>query len=184
MPAARRRRAATSDFDLAEIVLAHIKARKSPDPHEIASDVLKQIPEDELYGVVELLLPRYVNDMMRAHRSSAQKRKRSKKGKETTSARWARTEHEDWDEIFFASVNVPGTGRKFFGDCTRDDIAAIANDYFDAASENQAKGESYSEIFEAMKRRRVDLVSELPADLVREAFDTDEEDDENEEEAA
>ena len=184
MPAARRRRAATPDFDLAEVVTEYIRAHKSPDPYEIASEVLKQIPEDELYGVVEMLLPEYVSERLRSYRHSQQKRKRSKKGKEaTTSTRWAKTEHEDWDDIFFTSVSVPGEGRKWLGDCTRDDIAAISNEYFDAASENQAKGESYSEIFDAMKRRRASIVSELPADLVIEAF-AGEEDEEDAAEAA
>lgn len=165
-----------TEFDLGVLVREHIKRHKSPDPFEIADDVIKEISDEELQAIVELLLPVYVRERLDAYRRSQQQRKRSKKGKKSTSAKWEAADDE-WDAIFWTSVYIPGIGRKFLGDCTKNDVAAIVSDYEDLAASNQAMANAYNEILGLMKRRRVTIASELPAELVIEAFgDEDEED--------
>ena len=172
------------EFDLAELVREHVRERKSPDPYEVAGAVIDEIPDDELYGVVELLLPDYVRERIDAERRSAQRRKRSKKGKNTESVKWEQTEDGDWDEIFWTSVSVPGIGRKWLGECTQDDIAGIIADYEDLAASNQAMADSYTEILSLMQSNEAEEVSELAAELVVSAFTGEEEEDDEEEEDA
>ena len=159
-------------FSLSDLVDEHIQYTAHPDPHVISQGVAQNVPNHELRGVIERLLPDYVGERLRSNRSKAVKAVR--RGK-STSKKWAkaRKDHQDGIAALLRQPFwVPEDGWKYLGDLNYEQCQAVAGEYTKRAEENMAYATAFATVARLLKEQRVEIVEELDADTIGEAFET------------
>lgn len=158
--------AAEREFSLSALVRAALESDE-PDPHRIAENVIASMSLADARMALAETLPNYVREIIRSQR----------RGRAATappaSQRWGNVaELHASGELTLLRVRVFALGQwKFLGDCTRDDVQAIADDRDAEAAANTAAADRFKRLRTAMGRKRAAVVSELPAAVLSEIFD-------------
>jgi hypothetical protein len=138
-----------------------------PDPHKIAEILLQELTPSEAAAALAATLPSYVRLVAKEMRRS------SVHSATTTSTRWdnvAQLQSEGTLTLLRARVFASGAW-KFLGDCTRDDVTDIAAQRTQEAVDLEATAKRFRQLREAMGRKRVSIVSQLPTNILTEIFD-------------
>ena len=160
-----------TQFDLKGLIRDHIKQANSADPHDIAADVIGDIPGNRLREVLGLLLPDYVRQELGKERRAVLRRSRPKR---KAKGKWDRVkELAETDEfkLWDTSFHVPSTDTwKFFRELDCNDVAEIALNYNNLAASNAAWADSFDELGKVMRRHKVSVTHDLPTETVRKIF--------------
>lgn len=163
-------RVPADDFSLFEVVRAALEGGE-PDPYRVAADVIASLSLADARAALAATLPSYVRDVIRDQRRG--RVRVASPAAAPTSARWDNVaELHASGELTLLRQRVFAQGAwKFLGDCTREDVQAIAEDRDVLAAENAAAADRYRRLRAAMGRRKATVVRDLPADVLTRIFD-------------
>lgn len=146
-------------------LIADLSAHGSPDPRAVATRVIEKLSAEEYRAALEIALPSYVRVVNNAHRSPSV-------GNPSRSAKVGaiRAWHE---RMLLAEVDPSGSGNdwKRLGDCTRDDVLALAAHRRKIADENRAAAQRYERLASEMNELGVEHVSDLSASVLSSVLD-------------
>lgn len=164
-------------INLSALIYAELQESSEADPHVIAEQLIAKLSEDDLREVVAVTLPAHVRRHIHSLRSRVSSEASAASsdapsGGGNRSARWeaiaAAYESGELDEL---RLRVFACGAwKFLGDCTREDVADIAEQHDVAVAQRANVARRYHALHAAMKRKRAKTVRDLPLDAVREIF--------------
>ncbi len=138
------------------------------DKHELAAKIAESVPSKQLRATVEALLPQHVlNVQSRVRGAVFAPRTGAEQRELTTTGRAARLRAMSAKDMV---VHVPRDGSEHesmrLGDCTVDDLDAIACSYTQRAVDNRAFAAKYRKLAGVLSSAGVVRVDELPdADL-------------------
>lgn len=143
------------DFDLLDLLDGLIEDHD--DPYVVAEVAVQRIPEEALRSVLQSLLPYKVRERARVSR------RHDIKITAGPSRRTAVAQLTN-DPIAW-HVPVGPREWKRLGDCTIDDLEAIADRYFKRARTNEAIGKLYQRWADEMDALGVETFAELPGEI-------------------
>lgn len=162
-------------FDLETTLQDAIEAAATPDVATLAADLDRQIPDDQLRAVVRETLPFYVRyqlslyrtAMLRRHRAAAKERDKPSK-----SPKWAKVAEATHGRWWHVSVPKRGnrTEPKWLGECTVEEVRAVAAAYGSRASQQASYEKRYNRLADAMVQHEAKLVKDLPEQVVEDVF--------------
>lgn len=152
------------EFSLSSLVRAALESDEA-DPHRIAEDLIAAMSLTDARIALAVTLPDYIRKSIA--------RTRQHGVPITSSKRWDNVaELHASGELTLLRVRVFALGEwKFLGDCTRDDVQALADDRDAEAAANAAAAERFRRLLAAMKRGKAPVVSDVRPDLLRKIFD-------------
>ena len=137
-----------------------------PDPHRIAEDLIARMDLADVRAALAETLPAYVAKRIHLRRNMPGR------AQAPASARWKNVaELQASGELSLLRSRVFAAGAwKFLGDCTRDEIQDLSEARAVAAAQNAAAARRFEALGEAMRRRKADVVSDLPPAVLEEIF--------------
>jgi hypothetical protein len=75
-----------------------------------------------------------------------------------------------WRAVLRDRIAVANNTRKLLGECGYADLMVAANERFAQAAQNQAKGEWFARLAEAVRRYEVERLDALPAEVLEEVL--------------
>jgi len=161
-----------AEFDLETIVRAAIEQAESPDVPALAARLEQDIPQDRMAEALRETLPCYVRAQLSLYRTAMLRRHRAAAKERQRSPKWERVAEATRSRWWHVSVPVRGgrTVSKWLGDCTVEEVRAVAAAYGQRASQQAAYEKRYSRLAEEMERRSAKLVKELPEAVIEEMF--------------
>jgi chemotaxis regulatin CheY-phosphate phosphatase CheZ len=150
----------TSIYTLARDI---IRAADHTDPDLLAKELVEAIPEGEEREYLLSLARPFINEALNAYRYSA---RRAPSGRSK-----ADSVRGHWQQLMDSREYIPDTGTWVrLGDATLAEVRSVAAHRQQQADENAAAAARYGALAEAMKRYRVEIVSELAEEVVIEAL--------------
>jgi hypothetical protein len=143
-------------MDLRALIVQTLSEHKSPDPHEVADEVLAAIGPRDVRAVLAQLLPDAVRKVIHQQRGTAPVDAPSGNGKRAVGA----MVRDPWR----LRVWVPGFGWKFRGDLTADDCSAIADDYVDRSRQMQEHAARWRGLSKRLREAGVATLRDLGDD--------------------
>lgn len=151
-----------SDFNLTQTVRRVLRSATTADHFILAKEVLAEIPESEMAGCLEELLPHYVQRQAAQLREGY--RRSAKVGALTMGESGGRSRGIDPGERFLSQI-APFDLRKFIRECDRGDCQHIAERYQQESDANGAKAERWRLL--ARKVKPGQTVGDLPISDVK-----------------
>jgi hypothetical protein len=135
------------------------------DPHVIAQNMIAVMSEEDMRAALIVALPDTIRGVIRGQRARA--------GANVGSERWGRVAGlQASGELALLRSRVFACGAwKFLGDCSRDDVADLAEQRAEEAKANAAASELFRRLRVSMGRYRVVVVRDLPGHVLNEVFD-------------
>jgi hypothetical protein len=138
--------------ELKDIITAVAATTTKIDPHDVAVEVVAQIPRNKYRAILLELVPAAVREHYRAQRHVTEKR--GVRTGSNVSKRWER--NSAGSDPFLWREYVPRCKEwKVLGDCDRDDCVSIATSYFADASASQQLGMRFQALAEEVGTGKV-----------------------------
>lgn len=159
-------------FDLEVCIADTVTGQDDLDLYRIAREVAGRIPARERVAVLEVLLvPRIRAHLARSRRQIFAWRPRDDDGGEVDTVEYIRPKDTATRAHELREVAVSwGDSYRVLGECTADDLAALATWYRGQAHGHIAQAECYDALRARMLAAEVDTVAELPDDVLDEVF--------------
>lgn len=148
-------------FDLAALIRDALASSEIADPRELAATIANEIPDEALRDVTADLLA----DRVRVQAHIA---RRAPLRTRSSSARWLAVAERAEDIAIFRVRVCPAGVWKFLGDCTPDDVEALASAHREQAVANDRRAQAYKALRDLMDRKRSTTVRQLPPASVTE----------------
>lgn len=150
-------------FSLPSLVRAALQGDQ-PDPHRIAEDLIAAMSLADARGALAVTLPDYVRKIIHTQRQRG--------GPAPSSSKWTNVAQlHATGELALLRLRVFTQGTwKFLGDCTREDVTAVAEDRDAEAAANTAAAERFRALRKAMNRHKATVVRDVPADALERIF--------------
>jgi hypothetical protein len=155
----------TDQVSVDSVIKESLEASELSDPHQIADQIIEEIPPDSFPELVRLYLIGRTRELIRNQRNRIT-------GHETHSERWesVRADHESGAlDIMRLRVAV-GTEWKFLAELNRSDISTVIDSYRKRAQDNMDKATRYDQLKSKLIAANVETVGQLSPSEVRDAL--------------
>jgi hypothetical protein len=131
------------------------------DPHAVADDLIDTLTDEEVFEVLQQVLPHYVTTI------ATQQRSRHLSDAAQPTANNASPRWQAATSIYMERIHT-SDGWKMLRDCTRDDLEAAANDRYQRAAQLRQSADRYRALADYLDQQGVSKVGDLPEeDVVR-----------------
>jgi len=178
-----------STYDLRADVKAVLESTSLTDPGEVADKVAESIPAKSLRSALRVTLRAYVRQVMAESRTLSAPNFRPapvhptpvSSGGHTRSGAQSRTAaagrspkvraiRDGWQRQLDARVHVGDSEWKFLGDCTHDNLNALAAEREANADKNRAWARHYRGLAALLTEHGAETVRDLPAEVLMPAL--------------
>ena len=168
-------------FDLRALVREVFRTSQLTNDDELAKEVLSKIDKGDERDALEQAIPYVVRTMVSRDQRPLAIPHPTPPGDQTTNdtqalpvagspkpfrSRRIHLKRSHWEQQLRARVNVGHKARKFFGDCTREDLAFLTKHRQELAAANLATAKYLEALSRLMDELRVEFVRDLPEDAV------------------
>lgn len=129
------------------------------DPAEIAGEILRRLPKEDVQAALEQTLPGYVRVVM--HQAFTPPPKPSTKPGRSVK----REGIVDIGRALRDGVHC-ATGWKHLADCTKEDLLFAVHERLSIAEKNRAKAEQFQTLVTLVTKHKVEVVADLPQDVL------------------
>ncbi len=137
------------------------------DPHTIAEKLIADMNEEQLRLALEVALPTFVREVLSQVRRDTTTPTRVRAAGQSTRVGAIR----DWHQRLLDSVTEVNGSYKHLGECTRDDVLAIAGSRRKLAELNRRAAQKYEALATLMNDHDATTVADLPAELLRQTLE-------------